>query len=139
MSDADLRLIPIHRLAQGGRWRVEAMRSYSVDQLLWFTRGQGRITVGGVTRGYGSHNALFIPAGTMHGFEMTPQVYGSALFFGRNHGLHLPEAPRHLRIRDAMAQAEITGLLEQLQREADSDRPARHRARRAAPPRRRGR
>jgi len=128
MSDADLRLIPIHRLAQGGRWRVEAMRSYSVDQLLWFTRGQGRITVGGVTRGYGSHNALFIPAGTMHGFEMTPQVYGSALFFGRNHGLHLPEAPRHLRIRDAMAQAEITGLLEQLQREADSDRPARHRA-----------
>lgn len=128
MSEADLRLIPIHRLAHGGRWRVEAMRSYSVDQLLWFTRGQGRITVGGVTRGYGAHNAVFIPAGTMHSFEMTPQVFGTAVFFARNHGLHLPETPRHLRIRDAMAQGEITGILEQLQREADADRPARHRA-----------
>lgn len=128
MNDADLRLVPILRLAQGGRWRVEAMRSYSVDQLLWFTRGQGRITAGGVTRGYGAHNAVYIPAGTMHAFEMTSQVFGTALFFPRNHGLHLPDTPRHLRVRDALAQGEITGLLEHLQRESDGDRPARHRA-----------
>lgn len=128
MSTADLRLVPLHRLAAGGRWRVEAMRSYSVDQLLWFTRGQGRITAGGVTRGYGAHNAIFVPAGTMHGFDMTAQVFGTAVFFPRAHGLPLPDGPRHLRVRDALAQGEVTGLLEHLQRESDGDRPARKRA-----------
>ena len=43
-----LRLVPIPRLASGGRWRVEAMRAYAEPLLLWFTRGQGRITVGGM-------------------------------------------------------------------------------------------
>ena len=52
------RLVPVGRLANGGRWRVEAMRAYSEPVLLWFTRGQGRITVGGITRGYGAHNAI---------------------------------------------------------------------------------
>jgi hypothetical protein len=66
----DFRMTSLARMAQGGKWRVEAMRSYSRPFLLWFTRGQGRITVNGVTRGYGPHNAVFIPAGTMHGFDM---------------------------------------------------------------------
>ena len=30
----------------------------------------------GVTRGYGPHNAIFVPAGTMHGFDMLGQVLG---------------------------------------------------------------
>ena len=58
-----LRLVAIPRLAAGGRWRVEAMRSLSEPCLLWFTKGQGRITIAGVTRGYTAHNAIFIPAG----------------------------------------------------------------------------
>ncbi len=53
-APSHLRLMAIPRLAAGGRWRVEAMRSLSEPLLLWFTRGQGRITVAGVTRGYGA-------------------------------------------------------------------------------------
>ncbi|MEZ5912189.1 MAG: hypothetical protein R3D84_08180 [Paracoccaceae bacterium] len=98
------------------RWRVEAMRSISEPLLLWFTRGQGRITVAGVTRGYGPHNAIFIPANTMHGFEVSPQAFGTAVFFGRDNGLTLPETPLHLRIRDAQAQMELTATLDQVQR-----------------------
>lgn len=128
MTTSELRLVPINRLAQGGRWRVEAMRSYSADLLLWFTRGQGRITVGGVTRGYGPHNVVFVPAGTMHAFHISNQVFGTAVFFPVNHDLHLPHAPLHLRIRDAMAQGEITSVLEQMNREAEQDRPGRGRA-----------
>lgn len=128
MSENELRLIPVSRLTAGGRWRAEAMRSYSVDQLLWFTRGQGRLTVGGVTRGFGAHNAVFIPAGTMHAFHFGTQVFGTAVFFARDHGLPLPGQPLHLRIREASDQIELTSLLDNLQREAEGDRPARIRA-----------
>lgn len=128
MTPQDLRLVPVQSLSRGGRWRAEAMRSYSVDQLLWFTRGQGRMTVAGVTRGYGSHNVVFIPAGTMHALEIGSQVFGSVLFFGADHGLPLPDGPRHLRIRDVQDQVEMTAILDGLQREAEGDRPARLRA-----------
>ncbi|MEX5728892.1 AraC family transcriptional activator of pobA [Rhodovulum iodosum] len=130
MSDTvpDLRMTPIAQLMQGGRWRVESMRSYTRHQLLWFTRGQGRLTVAGITRGFGVHNAAFIPAGTMHAFEITAAVYGTALFFADDPALALPDAPHHLRIRESAAQVELTALLETLQRELDGDRPARARA-----------
>jgi AraC-like DNA-binding protein len=127
-GEGGLRLVPIQRLAQGGRWRVEAMRSYADPVLYWFTRGQGRITVGGITRGYGAHNAIFIPAGAMHGFEAGPQSYGTALFFGRGEDPDLPREPLHLRIRDAVPQAELSGILDHIQREIDAARPGHDRA-----------
>lgn len=127
-APAAIRLIPIPRMAAGGRWRVEAMRSLSEPLLLWFTRGQGRITVGGVTRGYGAHNAVFIPAGVMHGFEVGPQTFGTALYFGRDSTVTLPKLPQHLRIREAAPQAELTMVLDAIQRESESDRPAHDRA-----------
>lgn len=125
---SSLRLVAIQQLAKGGRWRVEAMRAYSEPVLLWFTRGQGRITIGGVTRGYGSHNAIFIPPGKMHGFELTAQSSGTALFFGGDHGLELPQEPMHLRIRDVRPQAELSAIIENIQREYESDRPGKNRA-----------
>jgi AraC-like DNA-binding protein len=128
MYDTGIRLSPISLLTQGGRWRAGAMRSYSSDQLLWFTRGQGRLTVGGTARGFGAHNAVFIPAGTMYAFELGAQVFGTALFLGALSGPPFPERPVHLRIRDAQTQAELTGILDQLQREADGDRPGRERS-----------
>lgn len=121
-SPPRIRLVQIARMAQGGRWRVEAMRSYSSHLLLWFTRGQGRITVSGNTRGYGAHNAIFLPAGTMHGFETSASVFGTALFVPRNLGLKLPKMPLHLRVRDQAPQMELTGLLENLQRELEAAR-----------------
>jgi AraC family transcriptional activator of pobA len=126
-----VRLVAIPRLAAGGRWRVEAMRSISEPLLLWFTKGQGRITVAGQTRGYTLHNAVFIPPGVMHGFEVGPQVFGTAVFFGRDRDVVLPAQPLHLRIREAPAQVEVNLILDSIQREQDSalpghDRAARH-------------
>jgi len=124
----DCRLIAIPRLAAGGRWRVEAMRSISEPCLLWFTKGQGRITISGVTRGYTAHNAIFLPAGVMHGFEVGPQVFGTAVFFGKGSTVTLPEAPLHLRIREVHAQQELNVMLDTIQREMDSTSPAHDRA-----------
>ncbi len=123
-----LRLTPISRLAVGGRWRVEAMRSLREPVLLWFTQGQGRITVAGTTRGYGPNNAVFIPPGVMHGFEIAPRVQGSVVFFGREHGLHLPEKTHFLRPRDPISQKELVATLEHIQRELESARAGAQRA-----------
>lgn len=123
-----LRLTPIARLAAGGRWRVEAMRSLREPVLLWFTQGQGRITVAGTTRGYGPHNAIFIPPGVMHGFEIAPRVQGTAVFFGRKHDLDLPATPQFLRPRDPISQKELVSILENIQRELESKRAGAPRA-----------
>jgi AraC-like DNA-binding protein len=122
------RLAAIPRLAAGGRWRVEAMRSYGEAMLLWFTRGQGRITVAGATRGYGPNTAVYIPAGTMHGFEVGQTVFGTAVFFGRGCALPLPARPRHLRIRENGVQVELNLILDAIGREMASDRPGHDRA-----------
>jgi len=124
----EIRLIPFSRLSTTSRWRVEAMRSYSAPQLIWITRGQGRITMAGETRGYGAHNAIFVPAHVMHGFEMTSQIFGTAVLFAGVPGLDLPETSHHLRIREATRQAEITGLIERIDRELSAPQPGAGRA-----------
>ena len=124
----DIRVVSLQRMAQGGRWRTEAMRSYARPLLLWFTRGQGRITVAGVTRGYGAHNAVFLPAGTMHGFDMLGQVFGSAVFLFHAHGLDWPDDVCHLRLRDAARQSELTSTIDALEREISNDGLATDRA-----------
>lgn len=126
--NSELRIVALQRLAQGGKWRVEAMRSYSRPVLLWFTRGQGRITVAGKTRGYGSHNAIYLPAGTMHGFQMAGPVFGTAIHFPRELSAELPDEPLHLRLRNVHMQASLNALIETMERELAQDLPGRDRA-----------
>lgn len=130
-SAPTFRLVAIPRLAAGGRWRVEAMRTLSEACFLWFTKGQGRITIAGQTRGYTAHNGIYIPAGVMHGFEVGPQVFGTAVFFGKEEGIDLPSAPLHLRIREVHAQQELNVTLDSIQRELEADTPGHVKAARA--------
>jgi len=127
-SSGDFRVVPLARFAQGGRWRTEAQRSYSQPVLIWFTKGQGRITVSGVTRGYGAHNAIFLPANTMHGFDMLGQAYGSVTFFPRQVDLGLPQDAQHLRFRDARQHAELNRMIEDIGRESEGQLAGQERA-----------
>ncbi|SIS89865.1 AraC family transcriptional regulator [Phaeovulum vinaykumarii] len=127
-TPARLRLTTIPRMAAGGRWRVETMRALSEPMLVWITRGQGRLTLGGITRGYAANNAIFIPAGVMHAFDLGPQTHGTVLYFGRACDVTLPAASHHLRLREPKVQSELTGLLDAVAREMESDRPASDRA-----------
>ncbi len=126
--NAEFRVTSLMRLAQGGRWRTEAQRSYVRPCLLWFTRGQGRITVAGHTRGYGPHNAIYLPGGTMHGFDMLGQVLGTAIFFPAGLAPEFPDEPMHLRLRDGFLQAEMTALVDALEREEKQQKPGAERA-----------
>lgn len=123
-----MRLIPLQRLVAQGRWRVEAMRSLSEGCLIAIQKGMGRITVAGVTRGYSANNVIFIPAGVMHGFEVGPNVAGMAVFFGRGCTLALPSTSHHLRLRETMAQNELSMILEMIARESEGGRAANDRA-----------
>ena len=104
------------------------MRSYAQPLLIWFTRGQGRITIAGVTHGFGPHHAVFLPAGTMHAYEMLGQVFGTSVFFPCDSSLTLPETPVHFRFREVGQQAELTGLIENLSKELERELPGQERA-----------
>lgn len=131
MTETDggnIRLVSLAAMAMRNRWRYEAMRTVSDHLLVWFTRGQGRITVSGVTRGYGAHNAVFIPAGTMHSFELGRQVLGTAIYFSRHLDLDLPETAVHLRITEAAAQGRLTAHIDAIRLELEEQKPAFERA-----------
>ena len=78
-QQAALGIAPIGHNTSGGRWRTEAMRSHATPRLLYITKGQGRITVAGLTRGYGPNNLIFVAAHTMYGFDTGPTVFGHML------------------------------------------------------------
>ncbi|MCV6592047.1 MAG: AraC family transcriptional regulator [Silicimonas sp.] len=121
-------VISVARMAQGGRWRTEAMRSYDRPVLTWFTRGQGRLTVSGRNTGYGPHNLVFLPANTMHGFTTTGPVLGSVVFLPKDEAFDWPAEPLHLRLHEVQAQRELTGLIDDMQRELSTGAPLMDRA-----------
>lgn len=123
------RVEPLARMTStNAKWRTEAMRSHRSPTLLWFTRGQGRITISGVTRGFGGHNLIFLPKQTMYGFEVIGQTYGSIVHLSDDPELGLPDDPLHLRFSDLAQQNEITHMIDTLAREINHDGPTQKRA-----------
>jgi AraC family transcriptional regulator, transcriptional activator of pobA len=130
MTDAANRLTlsPIAQNPAQGRWRTEAMRSHATPRLLYISRGQGRITVAGLTSGYGPNNLIFIPAHTMYGFELGPTAYGLMLAIPAAMADEWPEESVHLRLRDVVAQKDIATLFDNLERELGSAKAGHTRA-----------
>ncbi len=117
-----LRILQISKLAAAPKWQLETMRALREPLFLWFTHGQGRLNLGGSTRGFHPHNAIFIPAGTLYGFQTMTRVQGTAIYLGEKHGLDLPRQPLHLRLRDGVQQAEVSNIVDLVQRELDGQR-----------------
>ena len=113
---------------QASRWRTEAMRSHAAPRLIYFARGQGRITIAGLTSGYGPNNLIFVPAQTMYGFEIGQGVFGQIISLPAAMAPEWPGTPIHLRLRDVAAQKELSALLEGLERELISERAHARRA-----------
>ena len=127
-QNTTLAIMPIAQSAQAGRWRTEAMRSHATPRLLYFARGSGRITIAGLTSGYGPNNLIFIPARTMYGYDVGPSVFGQMVTIPAAMAAEWPEEHVHLRLRDVAAQKEFTTLLDALERELNSTREGRNRA-----------
>jgi len=123
-----LALLPIAQNAAQGRWRTEAMRAHASPRLIFFSKGGGRITVAGLTSGYGPNNLVFIPPHVMYGFEVGPTTHGLMLQIPAAMAAEWPEDHVHLRLRDVVAQKEIAGLFDNLERELKSRKPGHDRA-----------
>jgi len=119
---APIQISTLAGLAGGQDWRLSLAHSRDEHLLIWVSRGQGRLLLNGTRRGYGTHNAIFIPAGTLFSFDMGRQVIGQVARVPLGSEARLPEGPRQLRLRDSAAINEIAGLLEVAQREAASGR-----------------
>ncbi len=126
--DNALNLTAIGYTAQSGRWRTEAMRSHASPRLLFVAKGQGRLTIAGLTSGYGPNNLIYIPAHTMYGYEVGQTVFAQMLTIPRAMAPEWPDEPVHLRLRDVAAQKELAGLFDNLERELKSSRSGHGRA-----------
>ena len=118
-----VRVGSIGQMARGTPWRLEQLHSHDHDLLLWITRGQGRMILQGLRSGIGTHNAVYVPAGTLLSLDLGKQGFGLAVQMFGSHDLGLPDEPQHLRIRDVQAQAEIAAILDVMQREQTAQRP----------------
>lgn len=123
-----LTVAPIAQNLQMGRWRTEAMRSHATPRLLFIGKGHGRITIAGLTSGYGPNNLIFIPAHTMYGFEVGPTVFGQMISIPGAMASEWPDEPVHLRMRDVSAQKEFAHIIDGLERELSTDRKVHSRA-----------
>lgn len=125
----DTSTLGIQTLAQfssGQSWRLSLAHDRTHHTLLWFTRGQGRILLDGRRRGLGTHNAVFVPAGTLFSLDTGAQTLGQVVIVPVGTPLRLPDMPRHLRIRDVHVQAELTAIIEAAQREQSQNRALAH-------------
>ncbi len=107
---------------QGAPWKFTLLHDRDEDVLIWLTRGQGRVVVNGVMRGISMHNALFLPAGTLFAVDVPPGT--QALMVRSPSGLsqRMPQEPLLLRVRESLAQAELTGEIDAMTRELTQDR-----------------
>lgn len=115
-----LALTPIAQNPAHGRWRTEAMRSHATPRLIIISKGQGRITIAGLTSGYGPNNLILIPANTMYGFDVGQTVFGQMLTIPAAMASEWPDEATHLRLRDVGAQKELSNIIEALERELKS-------------------
>lgn len=106
---------------RASRWRTEAMRSHAAPRLLFFAKGHGRITVAGLTGGYGPNNLVYVPANTMYGYEAGPMCFGQSLAIPHAMSSEWPDAHVHLRLRDVASQKELAQIFDSLERELKSD------------------
>ncbi|MEQ9242102.1 AraC family transcriptional regulator [Roseovarius indicus] len=113
----------IAQWAGAGTWRAELPHSNDHHALIWVTRGQGRCLVEGVLRGLSVHSALCVPAHTLFALEMGKQGFGTVCTIPPRSAVLMPDQPVLLRIRDVLAQAELTTILETMQREQNNARP----------------
>ena len=109
-------------LTGGQDWRMALPHARAEPQLIWITRGQGLLMLGGTRRGVGTHNLIFVPAGALFALDMGRQSMGQVASCPADLGALLPEHPHQLRLRDVGAISELNGLFEQALRETTSQR-----------------
>lgn len=107
-----------------GSWRIELLHAAPRARLYWITRGQGRVTVNCITRGYGPNTAIYVPARVPMAMELGAQTQGLQLALPPDTDLKLPDLPFHLRVSNIESQAAVTSHIEKIEGELAARAPA---------------
>ncbi|WP_425070835.1 helix-turn-helix domain-containing protein [Sagittula sp. S175] len=107
---------------QSAPWRYNLAHDREDTTLLWITKGQGRVMIGGVLRGVSMHHALWLPAGTLFSVDLQPGTQALFVHAAPGLGPREPHEPTVLRIRDSFAQAELTAEIDAMHRELQQKR-----------------
>ncbi|MCR9113024.1 MAG: AraC family transcriptional regulator [Rhodobacteraceae bacterium] len=110
-------LMTLQQWTGPARWRAVLPHSCAQHAVIWLTRGQGRCLLDGRRRGIGVHNAICIPAGHLFAIDPGAQTFGLVCLVPPGGPVLMPDEPQLLRIRDTRAQADLTALLDAMQRE----------------------
>lgn len=110
-----LALAPLVHSSATLRWRNEALHSHASGRLILIGKGQGRITVSGLTFGYSANNLIYLPPETIYGIEIGPTTHGQILTLPDC--TDWPASPVHLRLLDVWLQKEAVQYLEQIEKE----------------------
>ncbi|GAA6181943.1 MULTISPECIES: helix-turn-helix transcriptional regulator [unclassified Shimia] len=119
---SQIQVTSLANMTKGAPWILEQLHVRDHHILLWTTRGQGRVLLHGLRRGFGAHNAIFVPAGKVFSFELGLQVQGLATLIPNDGRATLPDRTQHLRLQDGTEQAELTAILDALRRELHQER-----------------
>jgi AraC family transcriptional activator of pobA len=111
------RVLALPQLTPHGAWQLNLAHDRPCHLILWITRGQGRLMLNGARAGFGPHNLIVIPAGTLFSLTPGPATLGHALELppqqlpGTLENL-LNETPRHLRLTVSGDQGAFTALFD---------------------------
>jgi len=111
------------QLSQNEPWLNGLVHVQHCGLLLWVTRGQGVIHMHGQRRGFSTHNAIYIPPCHLFAVEFGRQIMGQSVWLPPELAARFPDTEKLLRIQDGLSQSELTGLIEDMRREIQQDRP----------------
>ncbi|CUH68588.1 Methylphosphotriester-DNA--protein-cysteine S-methyltransferase [Thalassovita gelatinovora] len=113
------------RFIRGAPWRLSLLHDVSDYRLIWTTKGQALAALNGRKRGIGVHCAIIVPSGTLFSLDLGRTGAGLVLALDPAWVTEakLPDAPQVLQLRSVQEQAEITGALDAIHKEAQSDQP----------------
>ena len=126
MQDPHLTPLTVTTITQrsgGSPWRLGLAHARNEHMLIWVTRGAARSVVEGRAYAMSSHNALFIPAGTLFSFTWETSCFGQTVCLTPSPRLDWPSSPLLLRVREPKAQLSLTHYVEAIQSEAASEAP----------------
>ena len=112
----------IASLIRAQKWGFDAHSHANAHQFFWINKGTGRVQIDGSPRGFGPNTVIFVPAGTVHGFEFNPSSAGWVATLSKSSPIpvSLPEAAVQFPLVLREDQAAITSICDEINREQSS-------------------
>lgn len=112
-----IEVVTLPGLISRGLWRVRSLHARSSHAFFWFTRGQGRITIGGTTRGYGANTLVFVPSGAVHALTLEDITQGYGAYLPDSLPVPVPSEISLIKAGSIFDQAQMTRYFEEVSTE----------------------